>query len=98
MALTDTREDEFENPDCYKYNPSPCRDYKDLTGSELQEWVNSIGGISRVSRIIGKSVRQIERYFSGDQKIPKIIKEYMKLSDRNLRLSQENARLRRLIK
>ncbi len=80
------------------YTPTPCRDYKKINGNDLNKWCNSIGGVSRVCSILGYSVRQFERYFadSTGETIPDVIKMFVKLSDENAILKQENSRLKRL--
>lgn len=79
------------------YQPTPRRVKQKLTGTRLQEWCNSIGGVTSVAESLGYSVRQFERYFSGEAEIPKVIQRHVRISDYNLTLKQENAQLKRKI-
>ena len=76
------------DPEYAEYTPDTTTDYKNLSGKHLQNWVNSIGGPKRVSQLIGKSVRQLERYYSEEAEIPLDVKVIVRLSDQNMKLKQ----------
>lgn len=70
-------------PEYAEYIPPSCRDWKSISPKHFQEWVNSIGGVSRVSKL-----RQFERFYSGECEIPLAIKVIVRLSDQNMKLKQ----------
>jgi len=73
--------------------PTLClSDIKNLTGKQLQQWANSIGGKKRVSKLCGYTIRSFERMFNYDgfsekedlsgniQIIPDTIKRIVRMS------------------
>ena len=61
----------------------------------FKEWVKQMGGPSYVARITGYDRSNIWRYSEGKLKVPKILLQFVKLSEENAELKTELARLKR---
>ena len=75
-----------------EYDPTKWRE---LTGKQFQTWVNSMDGPARMSKLIGYSIRSLERMYSGQQELPLAIKQIVRLSVENEELRHKYNSLRK---
>lgn len=63
---------------------------------EFKDWVKALGGPVYVAKMTGYDRSNIWRYSEGKLKLPKILYNFMKLSEEVAELRQENSKLKRL--
>lgn len=82
-----------------KNNPCTVQDSEEE--SPLEKWINSLGGKTRVAKLLGVDSSTLWRYQEGQQKTPKWLDMVIRYSNEmeeikslNRKLKRENQRLR----
>lgn len=66
-----------------------------LDYSEIGDWVRSMGGRNAVANLIGKDPSTIHRWIKGDEKTPKLMSQFIKISNENAEIKQKLAKYKR---
>lgn len=69
---------------------------EELPDTDFAVWVDSLGGVMRVSRLLGKNKTTIWRQMEKDSP-DKIYQAFMKLSYKNMALVAENIKLKQQV-